>query len=149
MLLRRISRRQSGRFFRIGTCDMALYICDTHPLVWYFTGSAMLSQRAYDIVSRGERGLDQIVIPTIVLAELLVIAEKRRAPVDLSTVVAIIHGGQGFFIQSLNWPVFEHMMLLGSDLELHDRTIAATAMLLGAPVITRDPKIGAKVPVIW
>ena len=128
---------------------MAYYVCDTHALVWYLTGSSSLSQRAKDIMLRAERGNEQIFVPTIVLAELLTIAEKKRASVDVNSVLDVLGRAVGFLVTSFDYRVFIEMISLDGDLELHDRVVAATSQILNAPVITMDPKISGKVPVVW
>ncbi len=53
------------------------YVADTHTLVWYFTNDKRLGAIAYNtlegLIEKGE-----ILIPTIVLAELLYISERGR-----------------------------------------------------------------------
>jgi len=59
-----------------------LYVLDTHVLIWYFIGSKHLHKKLgekIDII-RNQGGC--LLVPTIVLAEALYIAEKRRVEFD-------------------------------------------------------------------
>src|SRR5450759_3479776 len=58
--------------------EMALnYVTDTHSLVWYFTDDRHLSKKALkSFESTVKEG--QIIVPTVVLAEILFIAKKGR-----------------------------------------------------------------------
>lgn len=56
---------------------MQQYVADTHSIVWYFTDDPQLSENALKaFVQTTENGL--ILIPTIVLAEIIFIAQKGR-----------------------------------------------------------------------
>ena len=62
-----------------------IYVLDTNTLVWYSSKSLRLSRRAEDILDRSLFSNDQLVVPTIVLAEAWDMDRKRRgdfAPFD-------------------------------------------------------------------
>jgi len=52
------------------------YVLDTHILIWYFIGSKRLKPRAREVIDRCLNEGGQLLVPTIVLAEALDIAEK-------------------------------------------------------------------------
>ncbi len=54
------------------------YVTDTHPLVWSLYASHRLSPRIRDLFQRVDLGEHTIVIPAVVLAELIMVVEKRR-----------------------------------------------------------------------
>lgn len=54
-----------------------IYVADTHSLIWFLASDANLPQKARAVFERVEEGEDSIVIPTIVLAELMHISEKK------------------------------------------------------------------------
>ena len=54
------------------------FVADTHALIWWFTDSPKLSQKASQIFEQCERGESIIFVPSIVVAELLSIFDKKR-----------------------------------------------------------------------
>ena len=62
---------------------MNSYVVDTHALAWFVSEDKRLSPRAKNILSQGEAGEVQVLIPTLVLAELTHIANNRQLPVRL------------------------------------------------------------------
>ena len=65
------------------------YVTDTHSLVWYFTDDQRLSKKALkSFESTVKEG--QIIVPTVVLAEILFIAKKGRTPLGFTATVAKI-----------------------------------------------------------
>jgi predicted nucleic acid-binding protein len=75
---------------------------DTHALVWYLTGSQLLSVTAKRIFDNVVNGSGQIYIPAIVLAEMVMIIEKRRVVMDLPHMIAIMRNYTGFLFTSLS-----------------------------------------------
>jgi len=67
-----------------------LYILDTHVLIWYFIGSKLLHKKIRDKIDdiRSQRG--RLLVPTIVLAEALNIAEKGRVEFDFAEMYRLI-----------------------------------------------------------
>jgi predicted nucleic acid-binding protein len=125
------------------------YVLDTHGLVWYLTDDAKLSSHAGSIIERAERGDSTIVIPTIVLAELLTIVEKRRAPIEMNGILDWMIRSEGVLVYPFDVMIFAELLHIGHGLDLHDRIIAATAGRLSVPVITRDPALASVVHAIW
>lgn len=52
-----------------------IYVIDTHALVWFIEGSQNLSYKAKEIMLAAE---SPIVVPTIVLAEIKYLYERKR-----------------------------------------------------------------------
>jgi PIN domain nuclease of toxin-antitoxin system len=128
----------------------AIYIIDTHPLVWYFEDSPKLSTSAkrafYDI----EHGNAIGVVPTIVLAEIMHLADKKKIPISINETISKLHKSSNFGITSLDLMVILLMVPLTSY-EIHDRVIVATSLSFGASLITKDEYIRQSniVPCIW
>jgi len=81
-----------------------------------------------------------IVIPSIVLIESLFLCEKYKVNLKFEEVLLKLSLSPNYTIHPLN----EEVILECAKLKLpdpHDRIIAATALLLGVPLITRDEKI--------
>ena len=126
------------------------YVIDTHALVWYLTDSLLLSRKARKIIKDCEGGRGIIIVPTIVLAELLSICEKKKIPHFEKLLQKLEESGR-YFIHPLDLEIIKKLPRIKDNLELHDRVIVATAELFKAKIITRDRKIkkllGSKV--IW
>jgi PIN domain nuclease of toxin-antitoxin system len=126
------------------------YVTDTHSLVWYFTDDQHLSKKAlksFEItVKEG-----QIIVPTIVLAEILFIARKGRTFLDFTATVAKIEALANFEIAALDIDVLKIAERIDAPLEMHDKLIVATAIRYDACLITRDDQITKSkiVKTIW
>ena len=59
------------------------FITDTHALIWHLQSNTNLSSKAQTIFAQADNGEVVIFIPTIVLVELIYLAEKGRIAQDL------------------------------------------------------------------
>ncbi len=128
---------------------MEIYVVDTHALAWFLARNPSLSKRAAETLRRAEKAEIEILIPTIVLAELLYISERKKTLVEIAEVLRQVSSGGSFRIVPFDFPIFDKMKRLPRNLEIHDRIIAATADFYGATVITRDTQIKQIVKTIW
>ena len=128
-----------------------IYIVDTHTLVWFLTGSKQLSKKAESILKRPEV---QIIIPTIVLAEMRYLHYKKKIPFPIEKVKSVIIEDERCIVFPLNEDVVD---LLPTELEIHDGIICATALVLKKilkeeiSIITKDNEIKnfKSVEVLW
>jgi predicted nucleic acid-binding protein len=118
--------------------EMDTYVVDTHALVWFISEDKRLSLTATQILSQAEAGEVQVLIPTLVLAELTHIAQKKKIAVTIEKLLEKINQGDGFNIVSFDFPIFQTMLQLPENWDIHDRIIAATASYYQAILITRD-----------
>lgn len=126
------------------------YVTDTHSLLWYFTDDQRLSQKALkSFESTVKEG--QIIVPTVVLAEMLFIAKKGRIPLGFTATVAKIETLANFEIAPLDLDVLKIAAGIDVPLEMHDKLIVATAIRYDACLITRDEQItkSKAVKIIW
>ena len=124
---------------------------DTHALVWFLEDSDRISGKAKDILASPQT---QLVVPTIVLAEVEYLYRKRKIGIDLDTVLEEL----GDVIKCLIYP-FDQAVLrrLPQGLEMHDAIIVATGLvnqdLLGREtvIVTQDARIIELSPIktIW
>jgi PIN domain nuclease of toxin-antitoxin system len=124
---------------------------DTHPLVWFLSSNPRLSAAAR---AAFEDASTQIIIPTMVLAEIHFLSARGRIPVDVATVLAYVQAAPNCRVHPLDETVITRLPL---NLNIHDAIIVATALVyrddLGEEValITKDTEItdSGLVPVIW
>lgn len=126
------------------------FVADTHALLWFLTDDRRISKRAQSILTKAESGTFEILIPTIVMAELLYICERGKSPIKFDEILLRFENCVGFTTVPFDFNILEIMMDLSSGLELHDRIIIATAKNYGSAIISRDSAF-KKVPitVIW
>lgn len=132
------------------------FVLDTHALLWYLEGNRQLGQRARKIIATPE---SHLIVPIIALAEADVIIDRRRTKIpSISHLLDSLAGDSRFEIYPLTLAVFKRS--LSSDAaripELHDRLIAASALLLrdlghDVRLVTRDQSLteAKLLPVIW
>lgn len=124
---------------------MTRYVTDTHALVWHLQASPKLSQTGQAIFNDADRGVNEITVPSIVLVELVFLAERKR--IDRALVArafnALEPSSINYRIAPLDLPIVRTMQDIGPDKipEMPDRIIAATAKHLGISLITRDKAI--------
>ncbi len=134
---------------------MPEFVTDAHPLVWHLTRDVHLSPRCQRIFARADTGLSTILIPAIVLVEVIYLVEKRRVPTTLiDQVFALLEP------PSVNYRLVDFDLLVLRTVQrvkrevvpdMPDRIIAATALALGLPLLSRDRAMAAVegLQVIW
>lgn len=123
---------------------MSLAVTDTHALMWWANGEVRrLGRSARALFEKAESGRAAIYVPTFSLLE---VAEAMHRGLFASrhtfTAWAAQLLGSGEFIAIDLTPaiVFEAESLYAIP-ERGDRLIAATAVHLGYPLITKDPAV--------
>lgn len=117
---------------------MEIYVADAHALVWFIAEDARLSERAEHLLERAEQAKVQVLVPTLVLAEITHIAKKKTVKVGIDEVWKRIEQGDGFAVVPFDVVIFRTMLQLPDEWELHDRIIGATAQYYKAKLITKD-----------
>jgi len=126
------------------------FVLDTHTLIWWLEESARLPNRIRRLLDAMDSGLGVGVVPTIVLAEMISIAEKGLLRLDIDKVLADIMETPNFEVIPFDSDMVLRMHKI-RGLELHDRIIVATALSLNLGLITRDGQIreSGLVECIW
>jgi len=131
------------------------YVADTQAMIWFLFASNRLKQGARSALRDAVAGKAKIYPPAVVIAEMIMIVEKRRIP----------GAAMAQLVNHLRWMNSQpHYELLPLDPELvissrtltvipdiFDRLIVAEALRLGLPLVTSDSVIHSSglVNVIW
>ena len=118
--------------------DGMRFVVDTHALWWYFKAPTRLSTTASDIFRMALAGEATIIVPAIVVAEFYFLSIKFREPFTPSDLIDAMKDPIGFEFSNLGMGQLEKLDTLQEVPEMHDRLIAAEAVVCDAPVITRD-----------
>ena len=78
------------------------------------------------------------MVPTIVLAEALDIAEKGKVGFDFGKMYQLIQEEPEFEIVDFGVQIFDEVKQVKKVQEIHDRIIVATAKFYAAGVLTKD-----------
>ncbi|MCU0574795.1 MAG: type II toxin-antitoxin system VapC family toxin [Syntrophobacteraceae bacterium] len=133
---------------------MSDYVTDTHSLIWYLEDSPRLGEEARQCFEACDRGESIIFVPTICLVEIIYLQEKGRIPAEMKRLLdeELTKGSAGIFLSDLSGEVVEMLSRVPrNDVpDMPDRIIAATALHLRLPLISRDRKIRVTaVHTIW
>jgi PIN domain nuclease of toxin-antitoxin system len=129
-------------------------VADTHTIVWYLSKDSRLSLAAHEALTMATTAGDLIRIPSICLVELTYLAEKGRLPSAArdALIEALDDPASPCTLVPLDRLVAEALQLVQRTEvpDLPDRIVAATALALRVPLISRDQKIRAsQVQTIW
>ena len=97
------------------------------------------------------RSQHEVIVSPLVLAELVIIAEKQRVNFDLAAAIAMLKDVPGFRFVDLTTETALRTQQLTTLPDIHDRLIVATALEYGATLLTADQAITVAdiVPVAW
>ena len=130
-----------------------IYVCDTHCLLWWATGTRQLGKNAARVFARAERGLDEIRLPTVVLFELALLVERGRFTprVGWNRWTESLQGRPGLRVELLTVQDVGEARHLAALVDPFDRMIAATALRLDCPLLTADQRItdSGLVQTVW
>jgi PIN domain nuclease of toxin-antitoxin system len=129
-------------------------VTDTHGLIWYLEDSPRLGPAARELFDACDRGEVAVYVPTICLVEIVYLAEKGRIPTDLKAQldVELQAATSGLILVSLTPEVADAVARVprAEVPDMPDRIVAATALYLGVPVLSRDRAIRlSQVATIW
>ena len=126
-------------------------VADTHTWVWWILRTDNLSTAAKDSL----QSADQVLVSAISLWEVAMLMEKGRIPIDRSVQDFFDHAlaKRRIEVVPISTAIAARCSEFGTTLhgDPADRLIAATALELSIPLVTRDQRL-ARVPglqVVW
>jgi PIN domain nuclease of toxin-antitoxin system len=124
---------------------VSVYVADTHALLWHLTADSQLSTTCRKIFEAADRGEAKLWIPSIVVVETVYLAERARFPTSLVTQMLdlVDPPTAGYAVAPLDAGVVRSLATVDRSVvpDMPDRVIAATALMLGVPLLTRDRRI--------
>lgn len=122
-------------------------VADTHAVIWYLYNDARLSPVARAWIEGAVEAGEQIALSTITLAEMVYLVEKGRIDAAaLSRLATALDESSAVLVEI---PIDRHIVQAMTRVprtnvpDLPDRIIAATALYLGVPLVSRDSRIQA------
>jgi len=129
-------------------------VLDTHSVIWLLHADARLSTIARERIDAAIRQDEQVAISSITLVETAYLEEKKRIPAGtLAGLLALLDKATPSLVEI---PVLRRIIASLLDVardtvpDMPDRVIAATALSLGIPLVSRDGKIrDSQIQTIW
>jgi PIN domain nuclease of toxin-antitoxin system len=132
---------------------MIVAVADTHTALWYLAADPRLSERAKSFIDDANQNGAHIGISSITFVELVYLIEKRRIPVEsLTSLTAELLPTSTFSEIPLDLRIARTLTKVDAQQipDMPDRIIAATALNLNVPVISRDGRITvSSISTIW
>jgi len=123
---------------------------DAHALIWYIDkqSNEKLSRLAFETIKTAEEEAT-IFVPIIALMEILHLIDAGRFPVSFNAIIETMKENEAYQIVPFSMELLAITIPL-KGLEIHDRVIAATAILTDSILISKDRAMGAsEVTVVW
>lgn len=130
-------------------------ITDTHGLIWYVLNSSELSLTAKNLFISTANSGGNVFVPTISLVEITYLIEKNKfQPALLNRIIARLNNPNAELKPlELTVGIADSLSQIPRTIvpDMPDRIIAATALHLNLPLVTKDNKIQAltTIQTIW
>ena len=129
-------------------------VLDTHAAIWYLLDARNLSQRVYSLIDEAAASGAPTYISAISLVEVVYLVERGRIAADAFERFEneIVQDNPAFIIVSVDSRIAGLLRQIPRDVvpDMPDRIIAATALHLGIPLVTRDRRLqSAGIQTIW
>lgn len=123
---------------------MIVAIADTHAAIWYISNDRRLSHSARDFITNAANQGHEIGISSISLVEMVYLVEKGKiAASEYDELVKRLENPSLFNEVSVTLKIAQAMRGVSAKQipDMPDRIIAATALSLNIPIISRDGRI--------
>ncbi|XWK87068.1 MAG: type II toxin-antitoxin system VapC family toxin [Phormidium sp.] len=129
-------------------------VADTHAVIWYIFGDTRLSLTARNLIAQIAADGDRVAFSSITLAEIVYLSERGRIPSDtFDRLLEAVDRNDAVLVEAaFDRNIAQTLQLVNRTQvpDLPDRIIAATALHLGVPLISRDRRIQlSSVNTIW
>jgi PIN domain nuclease of toxin-antitoxin system len=129
-------------------------LADTHTILWYLTADARISRFAIAALDDATSAGDSIFVSAITMVEIHYLVEKGRLSAGDQRIVieAVDDVRNPVRLVPVDRSVIDALGQVNRNEvpDMPDRIIAATALALGVPLLSRDHKIRAsQVQTIW
>ena len=130
-------------------------VADTHAIIWYLVEPERLSQVALDALEGSIAAGEPVYISAISLIEICYLIEKRRIATDLlQRILEVVNEPDpSLVVVPIDTTIAVAIRDIDRDTvpDMPDRIIAATALHLNLPLVSRDRKIQAErsIVTIW
>ena len=125
------------------------FVTDTMAIILWMEKRKM-PQKAKTLFIKAENNELKVLVPTMVLAKIGYLSEKKRIYIILPEVITYLTKYK-IATHAIDIELISNAFEINDIPELHDRLIAASGRVTGYPVITNDPKIIASkfVLTVW
>lgn len=133
---------------------MADIVVDTHIIVWHFADPTQFSTAAEAAIDNAEAS-GAIFVSSITIVELIYLIEKNKIRRDILDLLrdALDDSTTAFRLMELNREIADELENIPRAVisDMPDRIVAATALHLNLPLVTKDAKIRAlpSIQTVW
>jgi len=129
-------------------------VVDTHALIWYLEGNPRIGPNAKAIL---DDPASELVLPIIALAEACWMVEHGKSSIPtVGDLLTAVDADPRVIVLPLDRTVLDKTLSLTAITEMHDRQIAATALVLAdqgesVVMLTKDSNIrnSGLVSIVW